>query len=154
MVEHPAVNRQVVGSSPTLGANCAGVAELADAQDLKSCDVNSSYRFDSGPRHQFLGPMVKRLRHRPFTAVTRVRIPVGSPLCFQQFIGYIWAHSSVGRASALQAGGHRFEPYCAHQIRPGSSAGQNASLSRQRSWVRVPSRSPINTLVQLNWQSN
>ena len=37
--------------------------------------------------------------------------------------GYIWAHSSVGRASALQAGGHRFEPYCAHQIRPGSSAG-------------------------------
>ena len=28
----------------------------------------------------------------------------------------IWAHSSAGRASALQAGGHRFEPYCAHQI--------------------------------------
>ena len=25
-----------------------------------------------------------------------------------------WAHSSVGRAPALQAGGHRFEPYCAH----------------------------------------
>lgn len=24
--------------------------------------------------------MVKRLRHRPFTAVTRVRIPVGSPI--------------------------------------------------------------------------
>ena len=27
-----------------------------------------------------------------------------------------WAHSSVGRASALQAGGHRFEPYCAHHF--------------------------------------
>ena len=27
----------------------------------------------------FLGPMVKRSRHRPFTAVTRVRFPVGSP---------------------------------------------------------------------------
>ena len=26
------------------------------------------------------GPLVKRLRHRPFTAVTRVRIPYGSPL--------------------------------------------------------------------------
>ena len=130
----------------------------------------------------YLGPMVKRLRHRPFTAVTRVRIPVGSPLYFfvaEQLswlehavhtrsvrgsnpfsatiflLGCIWAHSSVGRASALQAGGHRFEPYCAHQIRPGSSVGQNASLSRQRSWVRVPSRSPINfLLVQLNWQSN
>ena len=26
------------------------------------------------------GPMVKRLRHRPFTAVTRVQFSVGSPL--------------------------------------------------------------------------
>ena len=51
--------------------------------------------------------MVKRLRHRPFTAVSRVRIPVGSPL---------WAVSSAGRASALQAGGHRFEPCTAHHI--------------------------------------
>ena len=25
-----------------------------------------------------------------------------------------WAHSSAGRASALQAEGHRFEPCCAH----------------------------------------
>ena len=29
-------------------------------------------------------------------------------------------HSSVGRASALQAGGHRFEPYCSHQCGNGS----------------------------------
>ena len=29
----------------------------------------------------------------------------------------IWAHSSVGRAPALQAGGHRFEPCCAHHFR-------------------------------------
>ena len=71
--------------------------------------------------------MVKRLRHRPFTAVSRVLIPVGSP--------DIWAISSAGRASALQAGGHRFEPCIAHHIfftetkitnsntRPGSSVG-------------------------------
>ncbi len=26
-----------------------------------------------------IGPLVKRLRHRPFTAVSRVRIPYGSP---------------------------------------------------------------------------
>ena len=45
LVEHPAVNRQVVGSSPTFGA---------------------------------IGPLVKRLRHRPFTAVTRVRFSYGS----------------------------------------------------------------------------
>ena len=29
----------------------AAVAELADAQDLKSCGTNLSYRFDSGLRH-------------------------------------------------------------------------------------------------------
>ena len=29
----------------------AAVAELADAQDLKSCGTNLPYRFDSGLRH-------------------------------------------------------------------------------------------------------
>ena len=29
-----------------------------------------------------------------------------------------WGHSSAGRASALQAEGHRFEPYCPHQLFP------------------------------------
>ena len=27
----------------------------------------------------------------------------------------LWEHSSAGRASALQAEGHRFESYCSHQ---------------------------------------
>ena len=125
--------------------------------------------------------MVKRLRHRPFTAVTRVRFPLESsdhrsvpkglrtfssvgesnrlitgrswvrvpegPLAFVLFNmawwlswlerrpvtaevvgsnpirvvcpqGYIliriWDLSSAGRASALQAEGHRFEPYRFH----------------------------------------
>ena len=49
-VEHAAVNRAVVGSSPTRGV----------------------FLFNKR------GPMVKRLRHRPFTAVTRVRISLGS----------------------------------------------------------------------------
>ena len=31
------------------------------------------------PPKTYIGPLVKRLRHRPFTAVTRVRIPYGSP---------------------------------------------------------------------------
>ena len=30
----------------------------------------------------------------------------------------MWEHSSAGRASALQAEGHRFEPYCSHQHGP------------------------------------
>ena len=29
-----------------------------------------------------------------------------------------WEHSSAGRASALQAEGHRFEPYCSHHDGP------------------------------------
>ena len=86
MVEHSAVNRVVVGSSPTRGV------------------------------FFFLGSMVKRLRHRPFTAVTRVRFPSESLekyadvaqlaeqlICNQQVIGsspiiglYIWTISSVG----------------------------------------------------------
>ena len=29
---------------------------------------------------------------------------------------YLWSHSSVGRAPALQAGGHWFEPNCDHHF--------------------------------------
>ena len=54
--------------------------------------------------------MVKRSRHRPFTAVTGVRFPYESP---------IWDHSSAGRAPALQAGGHRFEPCWSHHLKCG-----------------------------------
>ena len=83
--------------------------------------------------------MVKRLRHHPFTVVSRVRIPVGSPnkplrlmeeSCHSTKLPQgvargqnrnsrihcnFWKYSSVGRASALQAGGHRFEPCYFHQ---------------------------------------
>ena len=37
--------------SSNLSVAFAGVAEQADAQDLKSCEANPSYRFDSGLRH-------------------------------------------------------------------------------------------------------
>ena len=54
MVEHSAVNRVVVGSSPTRGVHTR----------------RESWYFN--------GSMVKRLRHRPFTAVTRVRFSLES----------------------------------------------------------------------------
>ena len=44
------IKQRVTGSSP-VGPINAGVAELADAQDLKSCGTNLPYRFDSGRRH-------------------------------------------------------------------------------------------------------
>ena len=60
-VEHAAVNRSVVGSSPTGGVF-------------------------------YSGSMVKRLRHRPFTAVTWVRVPYGSP--FGGLAQLVRAHAS------------------------------------------------------------
>ena len=57
-VEHAAVNRAVVGSSPTRGVFF----------DCRSVFV------------KLPGSMVKRLRHRPFTAVTRVRFPLESSM--------------------------------------------------------------------------
>ena len=68
-VEHAAVNRAVVGSSPTRGV-------LFYLQDKTMKER---------------GPMVKRLRHRPFTAVTRVRISLGS---------FWWHSQAVRRGSA------------------------------------------------------
>ena len=50
--EHLPYKQRVIGSSP-IGPIFAGVAELADAQDLKSCGTNLPYRFDSDHRHLF-----------------------------------------------------------------------------------------------------
>ena len=61
------------------------------------------------PVEPFFGPLVKWLRHRPFTAVTRVRIPYGSP--FER------RFSSAGRALALQARGQRFDPVNLHHFK-------------------------------------
>ena len=54
--EHLPYKQRVIGSSPIGPISMrnhenAGVAELADAQDLKSCGTNLPYRFDSGRRH-------------------------------------------------------------------------------------------------------
>lgn len=41
-----------------MGHLFAGVAELADAQDLKSCEAYPSYRFDPGHQHHPLNHVV------------------------------------------------------------------------------------------------
>ena len=73
MVEHTAVNRGVVGSSPTRGVSCFQEKRKYDRLDVRETDKCSCVE-------QKYGPLVKRLRHRPFTAVTRVRFPYGSLL--------------------------------------------------------------------------
>ncbi len=51
MVEHHLAKVGVVSEPAVRLESAAGVAELADAQDLKSCDYNDRTGFDSGPRH-------------------------------------------------------------------------------------------------------
>ena len=79
---HPAENSFFSKSVRRLfeGKEISGPAPQISAENDRFCGLHT------------YGPMVKRLRHRPFTAVTRVRVPVGSPtkntgnrLCF--FVG-------------------------------------------------------------------
>ena len=94
LVARRAHNPKVVGSNPAPATNLfyGEVAQLARAfGSYPECR-----RFKSVLRYHFLisftllrfstewsllifGPMVKRLRHRPLTAGSRVRIPMGSP---------------------------------------------------------------------------
>ena len=74
LVEQSAVNRSVVGSSPTRGAIYDSLAQLAEHLTFNQGVPRSSRGWVT-----ISGPLVKRLRHRPFTAVSRVRFPDGSP---------------------------------------------------------------------------
>ena len=52
----------------TIRSRYAGMAELADARDLKSREINFSYRFDPGFRHHYIAEwssLVARRAHNP-----------------------------------------------------------------------------------------
>ena len=51
---------------------------ILDSSMAEHPAVNRRVAGSSPARGVFYGPLVKGLRHRPFTAVTRVRIPHGS----------------------------------------------------------------------------
>ena len=71
-VEHSAVNRSVVGSSPTWGVARNGEL-LCKAKERRVESFEERYGWLRSAKT--LGSLVKRSRHRPFTAVTRVRFP-------------------------------------------------------------------------------
>ena len=108
--EHLPYKQRVTGSSPVVPTIHGSVAQLVR---VPACHAGSR-GFEPLLSRHISGPLVKRSRHHPFTVVTGVRFPYGSPL---------WEHSSAGRASALQAEGHRFEPCCSHHIWLSSSVG-------------------------------
>ena len=70
VVERSAVNRNVVGSSPTRGVSV--FTKKLYSRVLRDRDAYHLLEIAD------TGPLVKRLRHRPFTAVTRVQIPLES----------------------------------------------------------------------------
>ena len=54
------------------GTGCRLNGTFSDAEGMKTS-------FDTLEETRIYGPLVKRLRHRPFTAVAWVRLPYGSP---------------------------------------------------------------------------
>ena len=74
--------------------------------------VNRVVAGSSPARGVYTRPVGQAVKTSPFHGGNRGSIPLGVT---------IWGVSSVGRASALQAGGHRFEPCTPHQQDLGSS---------------------------------
>ena len=64
------------------------------------------------------GPLVKWLRHGPFTAVTWVRFPYGSPCRHPEGRRQFGGLAQLVRAPASHAGGHWFESSSLHQKVP------------------------------------
>ena len=66
----------------------------------------------------------------------------------------LWEHSSAGRASALQAGGHRFEPCCSHH----HLARWCSRLARQPVTLEVDGSSPFRVAILnasvMHWGGN
>ena len=111
MVEHHLAKVGVAGSNPVFRSiiYSAGVAELADAQDLKSCGERSPYRFDSGPRHHLNKAPVAQL-DRAFDYGSRgYGFDSYRARHFIMIINYIREVAQLGRALGLGPRGRRFE---------------------------------------------
>ena len=100
MVEQLAVNQLVAGSNPAAGA-IASLAQSVERIHGKDEVAGSS---PAGSFYVEHGPLVKWLRHRPFTAVTRVRIPYGSPLSNFNYIAG-WSSQAARRAHNPEVAG-------------------------------------------------
>ena len=95
--------------------------------------------------------MVKRLRHRPFTAVTRVRFPSESfnadvaqlaeqLICNQQVAGSIPIASSIFAKLGRNCRGFEFPSLCSHGAGPAArpDAGEGNAPSSGCRWGEIP----------------
>ena len=99
------------------------------------------------------------LERRPVTAEVVGSSPIWVVSAKSAETFYLWGLSSAGRASALQAEGHRFEPYRPHNFKggfPSGQRGQTVNLLATLSVVRIHHRPlPIIGMpMWLNWQSS
>ena len=88
------------------------------------------YHVSPGPLKGLSGPLVKWLRHGPFTAVTWVRVPYGSPLrqSVKRDCRINGGLAQLVRAPASHAGGHWFESSSLHQKVPDFARNQELFL--------------------------
>ncbi len=111
-VEQGTENPRVIGSIPIGGTIYAELAHLVERHLAKVEVASSSLVFRSIIRHhsQAVRPRsAKSLFPRSILGGASKKLSATHSF-------YIpWEHSSAGRASALQAEGHRFEPCCSHQ---------------------------------------
>ena len=97
--------------------------------------------FESNYRYQF-GPMVKRLRHRPFTAVSGVQFPLGSPCTIGAAAAQICAAVFSCLAIGIGAGFSTVTELCVENPAPffaedlGRVEEGNGDSARRRSILR------------------
>ena len=88
----------------------------------------------------FQGIYPEQLKSGPVAQLVRAPPCHGGGREFESLLGRLWGLSSAGRASALQAEGHRFEPYRPHLKNygfPSGQRGQTVNLLATPSKVRI-----------------
>ena len=102
----------IIYRSQFLQHKFGGIAQLARAfGSYPKCRwFKSDYRY-----HIVInGPVVKRLRHRPFTAVTRVQFSSGSPFFYLNIVRYAPV-AQLDRVFGYEPKGRGFESLPAYQ---------------------------------------
>ena len=104
------------------------MAELADAQDLKSCGWRHSYRFDSGCRHKKHMSCVIAL-HVLFTNIRRKQ----NPAMLRILVCLICGYGEIGRRAGFRFQWVipcRFESCYPHETKNPNQNSANGSLIR------------------------
>ena len=126
LVERRSPKPDVVGSSPTAPVSTLYIWPSGSVQVshvVTNVERSHSQNDARDPRlsHMCITEIIKAqwlswLERRPVTAEVEGSSPFWVAEVKASFILISRAHSSAGRAPALQAGGHRFEPCCAHSV--------------------------------------